>query len=78
MADIHSKETGTEWEEAKNSKGGVQYYMNQYGTLPPQVMRWAGIEHTNNSLNTSKGSLMTLNDDGMPFDQIAELIESEY
>jgi hypothetical protein len=66
----------SEWKlEGKDSP--FEIYFNSNALLPEPVRTWAGLYnifgrfHTNAPLE----SLATLNDDGLPFEQIADLIE---
>lgn len=67
--------------------GEVPYYVYASSTafLPTQVQIWAGLDSDNgefynedlNSLS-HKDSLIRLNDDGVPFDRIANVIEENF
>jgi len=74
LCDIHSKETGEEWEE--------DTYFVEVGELPERVVSWAELTGFNPSnplvkVNdiTKRISLAELNDGGKIFDEIADIIE---
>lgn len=47
-----------------------------YGFLPKKVIEWSGMSHALGVLNPDSGrNLAQLNDDGIPFAQIADIIE---
>ena len=73
LSDIHSKETKTNWEKRRGTNS--IYYIEKYGTLPTEVIEWSGLKDY--SPMTSKGSLVSLNDQGKEFPEIADIIESE-
>lgn len=53
------------------------YYDHSASTLPVSVQEWAGMDSDNPQISASsrRGSLAEANDDGMPFSDIAQLIE---
>lgn len=60
----------------------VTYGDNEYdATLPPVVMFWAGIEQEEGQFTDRLGDnkyLAALNDDGMPFTEIAGIIRERF
>ena len=46
------------------------------GTLPPTVMRWAGMSSDEGGYDN--GCLASMNDDGASFKEIADIIKVEY
>lgn len=74
LCDIHSKETGKDWDVGNNCKN----YMGRTGDLPGEVMKWAGLRHTAPACVHRKGrDLATLNDEGVGFKAIANVIEKQ-
>jgi hypothetical protein len=79
LCDMYSKETGEPWVESEITQGKKLIHSEE-GLLPYEVRYWSGA-------NTSDGQLpflgrqkeelwlANLNDGGMPFGQIADLIE---
>lgn len=58
---------------------GAVVYDGAYCTLPSSVMEWAGIRDQYGKFNAKKmKSLVRLNDNGMSFDGIADVIEKNY
>lgn len=55
----------------------VVHYGGDADLLPNEVQDWAGMLSCNGSIN-SVTSLSELNDDGMPFKDIADIIEKEW
>ena len=43
LCDLHSKQTGTSWEEAPGCRF-EHTYMSASGLLPPEVVEWAGLD----------------------------------
>lgn len=75
LCDLHAKATGKQWRDNKDEHTG--YYLHEYGELPEQVKKWAGLESSNPTL-IGKGeykSAAGLNDSGKRFITIANLIE---
>jgi hypothetical protein len=78
LCDLYHKETGKgEWGDQGWKFIGENYdYSDTSSTsLPPSVMRWAGIKYRNGSIESTNSSLMFMNDSGIPFKKIAEKIE---
>ncbi len=68
LCDLHAQETGNKW------MGNI--YLGSEGTLPEDVIIWAGLPQ--NSPEVNKGTLMRLNDSGdFDFNDIANMIEKE-
>jgi hypothetical protein len=61
LCDIHSKETGTQWDEGA--------YLSERAFLPSIVKQWADIKEVHN--------LIFKNDNLVPFAEIADYIEEE-
>lgn len=70
LCDIYSKEKKIKWKLL----GGMQKIHEEGYLLPKKVREWAGIE--DDQVTVGKGlNLVTLNDDGKTFKQIARYIE---
>lgn len=76
LADIYSKETGAEWKP--DSTGGFRIEEDN-GILPYCIYRWAGLNCGNPWIidGNNTNSLSSLNDNGMSFKEIANIIESK-
>jgi hypothetical protein len=75
LCDLHSKSTGNEWSHAG-------YYLHEGSQLPVEVAEWAGlletVEHPQDPDCYQRGVRFSeLNDNGVTFDEIAQLIEEE-
>jgi hypothetical protein len=89
LTDIYIKEHGLDWDDEKDA--GRYQYLGWYSTLPSVVKTWAGVKDnvagsveappklTENTLVNTDGTclLTTLNDNGITFLQIADLIEEQ-
>lgn len=79
LCDIHRKTIKKKgW--TKNSCNNLEYY-NEAGTLPENVLKWAGIEDENGKFKYKNGKtvyLTNLNDNGKSFKQIANIIEKYF
>lgn len=82
LCDLHSKETGEKnWRTVtvghKTHDPDLMYssmvYINMEGILPDEVIKWSGLRDPDPTIN--KVPLSKLNDGGMSFDEIAQLIE---
>lgn len=71
LCDLHRKEVGGSWQDLD---GLMFTYDNTTGTLPPRVQIWADTP-TNNPF-VGRLSLAGHNDKGVPFSEIAKLIEA--
>ena len=76
LCDLHSKEIGIQWDAYSS-------YLDQKNRLPPDVQLWAGLrsEHGSYKNLSEKGKinsgLITDNDRGKTFKEIADIIEKE-
>lgn len=74
LCDIHSKETGTKWEDSGK-------YIDSHSYLPDQVMGWAELPRSQFGADVMRQSvrlsLVSLNDAGVTFREIADLIEAQ-
>ncbi len=87
LCDLHSKETGIQWEDEGNGRHGCMddaFYISSTTSLPDEVKAWAGASSCNPSVPSSWGqiNLAVLNDGPeagavapLNFNQIADLIE---
>ena len=64
------------WRDAEDY---TQEYQGYNGVLPPDVVNWAGMD-TNDGLYdlAAELSLVKQNDEGLTFDQIADLIDQHW
>ena len=74
LCDLYSKETGTEWVENYELENSSSF-LEEFATLPKEVMEWSGLEYPNPYSETWGGSLASLNDQGEEFPKIADVIE---
>jgi hypothetical protein len=74
LCDLHRKETGAKWWRSRDP--GVDEYLCSSAALPMQVTCWAGLKQDD---PRTKGvqTLAQLNDSGMDFQTIADIIEKE-
>jgi hypothetical protein len=72
LCDLHSKETGTEWDG--------EAYLGRMGFLPIEVQEWSGISsHRAEFCKELPGdSLQRQNDCGATFHEIVELIKEHF
>jgi hypothetical protein len=89
LCDLHSKETGTKWERYNLHSDEpddkcVKTYYDTDSYLPPEVRDWADLPTDigqqfgrDAAYNTEDGisNLIELNDGGIPFTEIANVIE---
>jgi len=71
LCDLYGKDKGQDWAES--------YMLDQDELLPPEVMKWAGIVHSDGLIHNiydGYGALTGMNDDGQPFEYIADFIEN--
>ena len=73
LTDLYIKEHDKEWH--KPGRCTELTFEGNGGTLPPSVMTWAGLSHRDPCVRG--GDLATQNDNGMSFDELAQLIEDE-
>lgn len=71
LTDLYIKEHGKEWH--KLGRCTDLTFEGNGDTLSPSVMTWAGLSHHNPCI--VDGDLATQNDNGMSFDELAQLIE---
>lgn len=92
LCDLHGKETGAPWRNRLNS--GREEYMGSYTKLPTEVRDWAGMGSTIGCISDSRGrdtvscmiqvgdmkfdDLITANDGGKTFAEIADAIEANF
>lgn len=65
----------------KADSSAVVYYDGDPTTLPLSVRGWAGLDHGNPGFDTAareRHLLAALNDEGLPFEDIATLIEENF
>jgi len=82
LCDLYMKEdTNSSWrtkfkddvEETFNFISGKE---SKSDTLPNEVVEWCDLDHTNP--DTKKGAIAKLNDDGISFEELADIIENEF
>jgi len=79
LCDIYAKETGTQWEPTAD--GRFSFFQGQASYLPGEVKEWAGLDSANPKVRTSEDKtteLAILNDTGITFPEIAQIIEEQY
>ena len=81
LCDIYAKETGTPWETT--SDGRFSYIKGESNYLPEEVKEWAGLDRCSPLVKTSHlgdgiTGLAFLNDNGIEFSEIAQIIEEQY
>jgi hypothetical protein len=70
LCDLHSKATNTPWDE--------DVYLYHRADLPDAVLEWSGLIQYGSSVGfADEASLITLNDSGNPFTEIADVIEQK-
>jgi len=83
LCNLHSKETGTEWESHNNPQEVDEElrYLGSDDFLPLDVIKWAGLESKDPllSIHGVPRSISVLSDsDEFSFDEIAQLIEEQF
>lgn len=74
LCDIYQKEVG----DLEIRPGSYfRYYDNCSGYLPEKVKNWSGIASDRGYRGQHKSSLLSLNDDAVSFEHIADIIEQE-
>jgi hypothetical protein len=72
LCDLHAAETGNGWRyDAENE---LYTYLGASAALPAEVIAWAGLPDHNPDVNGRP--LASLNDLGLPFAELARLVES--
>lgn len=85
LSDIYSKETGTEWKPRRTRVPGEFEILDDNGVLPLPIMLWAGLNNLNpevvapSHISESRlpTNLASLNDRGVGFNDIADIIEKQ-
>ena len=75
LCEIHRRIERGKRKWKKMDESPFKWYLDNYQVLPGVVQNWAGLEHENPA--TEQGALAELNDDGLDFDSIADIIEAE-
>ena len=80
LCEVYIKEHGLDrslmWEEGTGLDEGEMFIFGSSTYLPKQVMNWANVPRAGQIVTADKMiDLADLNDGGVPFDQIADLIE---
>ena len=73
LCDLYIKENNEEWNLANS--GNKYEFQDRAATLPPSVMKWAGLRSSNPYIGNGTQTLGGLNDTGYTFNEIADLIE---
>lgn len=78
LCDLYRKETNKRW--VKNEFDDNYKMHGDAAFLPEEVMEWAGVEDDNLYLQRGGEQIAAsyLNDRGVPFTEIADLIEESY
>ena len=83
LCELHRKEHNKQW--TKNKRTDALEYCEEASDLPEAVMEWAGLDESNPTVTVTltetecenESSLAYQNDQGMPFEEIADLIEQQ-
>lgn len=85
LCDLYAKEFDEEWTTDTSSVTGKEYilFLDYETTLPSNVMLWAGLLHSNPSIDLAeafggRSNLAQYNDAGYSFEEIAEVIEAQF
>lgn len=72
LCDLYTKEHNEDWEDDNS-------FANQTAVLPSCVIQWAGLVYPNPDISYGgeNTSLAGVNDDEVPFSEIADLIEEQ-
>jgi hypothetical protein len=78
---LHAEETGNKWRELVKDNHPC-LYLEESDYLPEEVQAWAGLLERDPSIDYEMeeswaGSLSDLNDNGIPFEKIADIIEAQ-
>lgn len=80
LCDLHSKETGNEWDPHPSIIDGRSFYLGAGQFPPPEVHKWADLEVRIN-LHVPKRSesmpIAKVNDMFCTFEELADLIEAQ-
>lgn len=71
LCDLHAKAVGGAWKEPGSARGFL--YEGKRNWLPARVMEWAVLDEYD--ARTGPAFLISLNDSGLPFPEIANYIE---
>ena len=75
---LHSESTGNQWIRDLNLLQATHSYLGNVASLPNEVRDWAGLTGIEKlSYRTQTMKLTEFNDIGLPFNKLAELIESQ-
>ena len=78
LCDIYAKEKKVAWVESRDSKG---QFLGESNVLPMTVVDWAGVEkhdpRVKNVMGYTTRTLSGLNDTGVSFKKIADIIEEQ-
>ena len=61
----------------RTAEGSIQSYNGNPGLPPSSVVEWAGMTCSNGMYNSPNDNLVSHNDDGMSFAEIANIIEAQ-
>ena len=75
LCDLYGKENNVEWNLVNN--GHNYEFQDRESYLPSSVKKWAGVEDSNPFVNDGESTLVSLNDTGCTFEQIADVIEKQ-
>ena len=75
LCDLYGKENNVEWNLVNN--GHNYEFQDRESYLPSSVKKWADLEYCNPHVNDGESTLVSLNDTGCTFEQIADVIEKQ-
>lgn len=80
LCDLYAKKKKLQWGDERTDVWAKQNYVTFLGAtvMPPvKVMKWAGLHLIQVRYNDDPITISDLNDDGIPFSTIADLIEEQ-
>lgn len=83
LTDIYAKENNISWQNNPYGEEGTASFQGEFNLLPSSVYRWAGLAGSNPAYEESGAFMSTkglaeLNDAGVSFTKIADIIEKEF
>ena len=76
LCDLYGKEHNVEWDLVEDEDHSYYMFQDYPSFLPLPVVEWAGVESHYPGIPGT--SLVTLNDNGSTFNEIADLIEKHF
>lgn len=77
LCDLYAEDHGIEWDTLP---GGFFTFMDHTGLLPREVKNWAGFKFPDGGglvIGTIRNTIVEHNDAGVPFSELADLIEEQ-